>query len=130
MSVEGTREIMMRYFDTEHADTSMLADDVVFTIMTSGEEYCTPRSVLEMLNYFYNVAFDAVPVTKNIIFADSQAVFEGVFVGKHIGEFAGIPATQKDVRVPLTVIYDLENGQIKHGRIYFLMASLMAQLGV
>jgi predicted ester cyclase len=98
--------------------------------MGSGEEYHTPQGVLEMLNYFYNVAFDAVPETRNMIFADGQVVFEGVFAGKHIGEFAGIPATHKDVRVPLTVIYDLEDNQIKQGRIYFLMASLMAQLGV
>jgi hypothetical protein len=31
---------------------------------------------------------------------------KGDFVGKHIGEFAGIPATGKDVRVPLCVVYD------------------------
>jgi predicted ester cyclase len=55
---------------------------------------------------------------------------EGEFVGKHIGEFAGIPATGKDVRVPLCVVYDLENDQIKRGRIYFETPALLQQLGV
>jgi predicted ester cyclase len=55
---------------------------------------------------------------------------EGDFVGKHIGEFAGIPATGKDVRVPICVVYDLENDQIKRGRVYFEMPALMQQLGL
>ena len=51
-------------------------------------------------------------------------------MGKHIGEFAGIPATGKDVRVPMCVSYDVENGQIQRARVYFLVASLMQQLGI
>jgi predicted ester cyclase len=49
-------------------------------------------------------------------------------VGKHIGEFAGVPATHKDVRIPLCVVYDLDNGMITHGRIYFEVPALMAQI--
>ncbi len=55
---------------------------------------------------------------------------EGDFVGKHIGEFAGIPATGKDVCVPLCVVYDLVNDQIKQGRVYFEMPALLQQLGI
>lgn len=130
MSVESTREVMMKYLNAEHSDTSMMADDVVFTIMATGDENHTPEGVQGMLNYFYHIAFDATAETKNLIIADGHAVFEGDFVGKHIGEFAGIPATHKDVRVPLCVVYDVENDKIQRGRVYFLMASLMAQLGV
>jgi hypothetical protein len=74
--------------------------------------------------------FDADAVIKNTIFADSKAVLEADFVGKHIGEFADIPATNKQVRVPLCVVYDLENDQIKRGRVYFEMPVLLQQLGV
>jgi len=66
----------------------------------------------------------------NMVFADQQAVVEGDFVGKHIGEFAGIPATGKNVRVPICVVYDLENDKIKRGRVYFEMPALLQQLGV
>jgi predicted ester cyclase len=52
-------------------------------------------------------------------------------VGKHIGEFAGIPATGgKEFRVPLCVVYDVEDDQIKRARIYFEIPALLAQLGV
>ncbi len=130
MSVASTREVMMRYFNSEHSDVSAMADDVVFTIMATGQEHSGPEGVLGMLNYFYHIAFDATAETKNTIFADGQAVFEGHFVGKHIGEFIGVPATNKAVRVPICVIYDLKNDQITKGRVYFEIPALMQQLGV
>jgi predicted ester cyclase len=83
MSIERTREVMNRYWDSEHKDVSMMAD---------------------------------------------QAVLEAEFVGKHIGEFAGMPATGRSVRVPLCVIYDLEAGKIKRARVYMETPVLMRQL--
>jgi steroid delta-isomerase-like uncharacterized protein len=121
---------MTKYFNAEHSDTSMLADDVVFTVMGTGQEHRGKEGVLGLLHYFYHIAFDAKTETKNLVFADQQAVGEWDFVGKHIGEFAGIPATHKDVRVPLCVVYDLENDQIKRGRVYFEMPALLQQLGL
>lgn len=130
MSAETTRAVMTRYFDSEHSDASMLASDVVFTIMGTGQEHHGREGVLGMLNYFYHIAFDATATTRTLLFGEHNAMVEGDFVGKHIGEFAGIPATQKDVRVPLCVVYDLENDQIKRGRVYFEMPALMQQLGM
>lgn len=130
MSIDSTREAITKYLDSKHSDVSMMADDVVFTHMATGEEHRGPEGVLQMLNYFYHVAFDADAVTRNTIFADGKAVLEADFVGKHIGEFAGISATNKQVRVPLCVVYDLEEDQIKRGRVYFEMPVLLQQLGV
>jgi steroid delta-isomerase-like uncharacterized protein len=130
MSIDSTREAITKYLDSKHSDLSMMADDVVFTHMATGEEHRGPEGVLLMLNYFYHVAFDADAVIRNTIFADGKAVLEADFVGKHIGEFAGISATNKQVRVPLCVVYDLEKDQIKRGRVYFEMPVLLQQLGV
>jgi steroid delta-isomerase-like uncharacterized protein len=130
MSVESTRKVMMDYFSAEHSDESRLADDVVFTVMGTGKEHQGLEGIKQMLDYFYHVAFDATGETINLVIADGQAVWEGALVGKHIGEFAGIPATNKDVRVPLCVVYDVDNDQIKRGRVYFEMPALMKQLGV
>jgi len=130
MSVESTQATMMRYFNSEHGDVSMMAEDVVFTIMATGQEHRGRDGVMGMLTYFYHVAFDAAAATRTVLFGDHNAMVEGDFVGKHIGEFAGIPATGKDVRVPLCVVYDLENDQITRGRVYFEMPALLEQLGV
>ncbi len=129
MSVESTRETMNRYFASEHSDVSMMTDDVIFTVMATGQENCGKEGVMGMLNYFYRIAFDATAETKNVIIADQQALVEGDFVGKHIGEFAGIPATQKQVRVPIAIAYDLEHDRIKRGRVYFEMPTLLRQVG-
>lgn len=127
-SSEKTREAMTRYLESKHADISMMADDVVFTNMATGEVHKGPEEVLNMLNYVYHVAFDAEAELKNLIVEGNRAVLEADIVGTHIGEFAGIPATNKNVRVPLCVVYDFENNQIKRARIYFEVPALMQQL--
>jgi steroid delta-isomerase-like uncharacterized protein len=114
--------------NSQHGDVSMMAGDVVFTIMATGDQHHGRDNVLGMLNYFYHVAFDATATTRTMLFGEHNAMIEADFVGKHIGEFAGMPATGKDVKVPLCVVYDLENNQIKHGRVYFEMPALMQQL--
>ena len=130
MSIESTRKTMQRYFDSEHSDVSMMAKDVTFTIMATGQEHSSPEGVLGMLNYFYHIAFDATSITHVTLFGENNAMVESDFVGKHIGEFAGIPATGKDVRVPLCVVYDLEDDLIQRGRVYFETPALLKQLGV
>jgi steroid delta-isomerase-like uncharacterized protein len=119
MSVETTKAVVSKYLDSGHTDLSMMAEDVVFTNMASGDVTHGPANLKEMLNYIYHVAFDAKAETKSCIYTESSAVFEADFVGKHIGEFAGVPATNKDVRIPLCVVYDLEGDKIKRARIYF-----------
>ncbi|MCC7357835.1 MAG: ester cyclase [Anaerolineales bacterium] len=130
VSIESTRETMQRYFDSAHGDVSTLAEEVVFTVMATGQENRGHDGVLGMLNYFYHVAFEATAEPRVTIFGESNALWEGEFVGQHIGDFAGVPATGKDVRVPLAVVYDLENGKITRGRIYFEMPALFQQLGI
>ena len=130
MSVDSTREVITRYVESDHADLSVMAADVVFTNMATGEESRGSDGVRAMLDHVYHTAFDAHAESRNMIFADGRAVLEADFVGRHIGEFAGVAATNKEVRVPLCVVYDLENDKIKRGRVYFEVPALMKQLGV
>jgi len=130
MSINSTRAVMTRYLNAKHSDVSMMAGDVVFTIMATGQEHRGRDGVAGMLQYFYHIAFDADVHTRVTLFGENNAMTEGDFVGKHIGEFAGVPATGKQVHVPLCVVYDLDKDGIKRGRVYFEMPALMAQLGV
>lgn len=128
MTVETTKNAMLRYLNSEHGDLSMMAEDVVFTMMGTGQENRGREAVRGMLQYFYQVAFDARAESRVTVYGENAAIFEGNFVGKHIAEFAGVPATGRSVRVPICVVYELEAGIIKHGRIYFEMSVLMAQI--
>jgi hypothetical protein len=60
--------------------------------------------------------------------SQNNAVAEFNFIGENIGEFAGMPATDKDVNVPTCVVYDVENGLIKKARIYMPADVMMKQL--
>ena len=128
MSVASTKAAVQKYIDSKHNDLSMMADDVVFTNMATGDKHHGPEGVSQMLNYVYHIAFDADAEVRNLIFTEDKAILEADFIGKHIGEFAGVPATNKDVRIPLCVVYDLENDQIKRGRIYFEVPAFFEQV--
>jgi predicted ester cyclase len=55
-------------------------------------------------------------------------VLEAVFVGTHAAEFAGIPATGKQVRLPYAVVYDLSGATITALNAYFPVNALVNQL--
>jgi steroid delta-isomerase-like uncharacterized protein len=128
--VMNTREVIGKWIDSEHTDTSVLAEDVVFTSMNTAEEDRGPEGVSQSINYIYHVAFDARFELTNLIVDGRIGAAEADFVGEHIGEFAGIPPTHKQVRVPLCVVYEVENDKIKRARIYFEMPAMFEQLGV
>ena len=60
--------------------------------------------------------------------ADGVAALEAVFVGKHTAEFAGVPATGAEVRLPYSVSYDVSGGKITALRAYFPITALVQQL--
>lgn len=62
-----------------------------------------------------------------MIIGYGQAVGEFDFVGKHIGEFGGIAATGREVRVPYCIVYELEGNTIRALRGYMPMDVLLHQ---
>ena len=127
MSYEETKAIMEAYWGGHAAEC--VAEDAVYTMMVSGEEDHGHEAIFRTMKSFYSEAFDGTFEETNTIIAEENAVTEGYLVGKHVGEFAGVPATGRDVRVPMCVIYDVHAGYIQRARIYFQMATLLQQLG-
>jgi len=109
-------------------DVKYVAEDAVYKNLGTGDEYNGREEIGGMLHYMYHVAFDATAEVTNTIITEKKAMFEGNFKGRHIGEFAGLQPTNKEINVPICVSYDMEDGLIKKGRIYFLGDVLMGQL--
>lgn len=128
-TTERNRAALQRYLDSNHEDLSMMADDVVFTTMATGEEHRGRDGVRKMLQHVYHVAFDARAETRTLLVSGDHAVLEALFVGRHIGEFAGVAATGREVRVPLCVVYDFADGRIQRGRVYFEIPAMLRQVG-
>src|SRR6185436_19053722 len=97
--VSNTQKNMEAYFNSH--DVQYVAEDAVFTHMSSGDRYEGREAIAGMLHYFYHVAFDAHAETKNTIVTEEHTLLEADFVGRHIGEFAGLQPTNKEVNVPL-----------------------------
>jgi len=115
------------YFETH--DPKYLTEDTVFINMNNSELTIGRDAVAKMLHHIYHVAFDAHAEITNTIVTDDKAVLEANFVGKHIGEFAGMQPTGKNVKVPFCVTYDLdENGLVKVARVYMLESVMVQQL--
>lgn len=126
-SLSRTQQNMLDYFNTH--DVKYVAEDAVFRNMSTGEEHKGKADIGALLHYIYHVAFDARAEITNYAIAEDKATLEFLFKGRHIGEFAGIPATQKEVAVPTTVNYTLKDGLIQEARIYMLTDVLLQQLG-
>lgn len=117
---------MTAYFQTH--DPKYVAPDAEFMDMTTGQVTKGRDEIGKMLHHIYHIAFDARAEVSGTVITDSNAVLEATFTGKHIGEFAGIPATGKSVRVPLCVVYELKDGMIARARVYMLVSVMLQQL--
>jgi hypothetical protein len=118
---------VLDYFKTH--DLKYIANDAVFRNLSTGEVYTGKEEIGGMLHFMYHVAFDAKAETINYVIAEDKAVVEAYFKGRHIGEIAGLKATNKEIDVPICVSYDLKDGLITQARIYMLSEVLMRQLG-
>ena len=126
VSLAETKRNIEAFFATH--DVQYVAEDVVYTSQNTGEKTVGREAVGQMLNYIYHVAFDAKAEIINTVITEDHALLELNINGKHIGEFAGIAPTNKEVSIPTCVCYDLEDGLIKRARIYLLADVLMKQL--
>lgn len=119
MSVEATEAVFERYLAGDGEDVGMLAEDVVFRIMATGEEHRGRDGVARLFAAFYEQQFDADAELVSHVAGPGTVAAEWLFVGTHIGVFDGVPATGASVRIPFVVVYDLRDDEIKEARVYF-----------
>ena len=126
MSIEETKQVLEAYW-RDH-DPQHVAENAVFTMQPTGEEIRGRDAIAKHLAGFYHGALEARAVRTNAIFADGKGVLEARVQGRHTGVFAGVPATGRDVDVPLCVTYDVSGGKIQRANIYLLVNVLLAQI--
>ena len=132
MSVEATSRVMRSYLDALLARSDFadyFTDDVTWTTVGSDQELQGREPVRDFLIWMHTQAFDAHPRVKTLVAGDGQAALEADFLGTHIGEFFGMPATGRSVRVPYCVVYDLNDDKIAALRAYIPMELFAQQLG-
>jgi predicted ester cyclase len=125
------RQVMQDYLDAlvKREDfPAYFTDDVVATFEGTDQRADGRQAAGELIRYVHEGAFDARMELKNLLTDDGKAAIEADFVGTHTGEFAGIPPAGRAVRVPYSVVYDIQADKISALRIYFPMSLLVQQL--
>jgi steroid delta-isomerase-like uncharacterized protein len=131
MTAQETERIMSGYLDALLSGGdfgSFFAEDVVWTTMETGDQVRGRQDVTDFIVALHTQMFAASPELVNVVSGDGVAILEAVFAGTHSGEFAGIPPTNADVRLPYCVGYDVRDGQITALRAYFPVTQLHQQL--
>src|SRR5437868_9154382 len=129
--IEATRTTMTSYLEAliARADFGQyLTSDVTLQLMWTDQEAHGREAVAGMIRYFHEQAFDAQPELKSLLVDGERGTVELDFVAQHIAEFAGRAATGKQVRVPYTVMYDLEGDSITALRMYLSLDELLRQI--
>ena len=130
-ATERTRATMAAYLDALVGGGDYgahLADDVTLTVTETGETTRGRVAVIGLIDHLHKQAFAASPVVRSVIVDEGRAALEADFVGTHVGEFAGVPATGRQVRVPYAVAYDLGGDAITGLRLYLPLDALVRQL--
>jgi predicted ester cyclase len=125
------RQVMQDYLDAlvKREDFPVyFTDDVVATFEGTDQRADGRQAAGQLIRFVHEGAFDARMELKNLLTDDGKAAIEADFAGTHTGEFAGIPPTGRAVRVPYSVVYDIEADKISALRIYFPMSLLVQQL--
>jgi predicted ester cyclase len=131
MADTTTRDVMDEYLKALLHGSDFgrfFAPDVVWTTMETGAEVRGRDAVRHLILALHTQAFQAQPELVNLLTGDTTAMVEAVFVGTHVGDFAGLPATGLQVRWPYVVAYDVVGGLIIALRAYFPMTALRSQL--
>src|SRR5215210_2074787 len=108
MSSDEVRAALAGYVDAlvARGDFSrFFTHDVQASVVGTSQQATGADAVEQMIRFMHEVAFDARPELKNLLVDEGKAALEADFVGVHIGEFAGVPATQNSVRVSYSVVY-------------------------
>src|SRR6478609_6451364 len=103
-------------------------DDYLEALTTRGDfaAYFTD----DVIRYAHETAFDSSVEVRTVTFDQdgSRCALELVFSGPHIGDFIGIPATGREVRVPYCAYYELTDDGISAVRVYGVLQELISAL--
>src|SRR5215468_5794323 len=106
--IETARSTMTAYLDALLAGgpyETFFTPDVNLCVMGTDQEAHGREQVVGMIRYLHEQTFEAHPQIKCLLVDGERAAVEADFVGRHVAEFAGKPATGKEIRVPYSVVY-------------------------
>ena len=108
-----------------------LTDDVVLEDHGQSMVYRGRTAVLPILRAYFVDGFADGRVTVHTTLTNDQTiVIAFVFNGRHQGTFLGIPATGREVTVPMILLGHINQQHIQHLILYYDAGTILRQLGL
>ncbi|MGD2157835.1 MAG: ester cyclase [Anaerolineales bacterium] len=129
MTPQENLNIVRRFL--EEGKIELMREDATFRDFTLEKPVVGRETISELINNMYNVSFPGAQAEfRNVIAGEESVVLEFTFRGVHRGELMGIPPTGNTVEIPMCAVYDLKDGMIQRGRLYYDGATMASQLGL
>lgn len=132
--IRGHEQLVRQHLAAENnhllAETlATLHEQCVFEDITLGKTYHGKSGAAEYYQTWWN-AFDIeVKGIARHWTSDGNMIAETRYLGRHIGDFYGLPATGKHIELRLAVIIRFHDGLMLGERFYYDLSSLLQQLG-
>lgn len=125
---ETTRQIIAAF--VENPTAVALAEEVVLRDHAQDRVYQGRAAVEGLLQAFFVEGFPGARIEVQSSTADkTSAVLEFDLHGNQGAPFLGIPATGREVALPMVIICQISNDQIHRLSLYYDAGSLLRQLG-
>jgi hypothetical protein len=106
-----------------------LADDVVLEDYAQSQTYHGRMAVRAMLSTYFGGGFSDGRIYLHTILSDEMIeMLAFTFCGLHDGIFFGIPATNRQVAVPMALVCQVAEGCIHYIAWYYDAGTLLRQL--
>ena len=119
-----------KYMNDHNLDgfKQLLSDDFVNHDMPMPEP--GPEGFKQVLNVFLSAFPDFSMEAESIVCENDNVATRGYFTGTHKGEFMGIPATGKKIKVKYMDMWRFKDGKATENWVRMDNMEMMQQLGV
>lgn len=107
-----------------------LCPEPEYVIMASGQTHRGREAVAAFYSGLFESMPDVIFELQEVYIGEGGVVEESILVGTHTGNLFGLPPTGRSIRLPLTIVFPMREGEILGERMYFDMESLKRQLGI
>jgi carboxymethylenebutenolidase len=132
--LEAHRKAELDQRDVEATLATMTESPYIFFIatLTGGKDRETVREFYQTMLSQLPSDMEWLPLSRTL--GRDQAVIESILSFTHDIRMdwilPGIPATGKCAQIPMAIVFSFKEGKLKSERVYWDLASTLAQLGV
>ena len=116
MSIEDPKSIVLEFyksFDNRNIERAFSFLDESFIAYMAGIPGAMDKKSFQRFGMeFYSAFAESQHKFDEVIVADNKIVTCGKFTAKHLGEFQGLPPTEKQIEISVMHIDRVENGKI------------------